>query len=276
MKRICVSIFVSALVVACVTQEEGQLMRHDLDELKADRAKLQAEQESALKRIDAKIAEVSSALDDLNRSARRTGADLGLEVDKAKQAVAELRGLFEETQHKIEANAQSSAATTALVQSMSTAAEAREKRLAAIENALQADQQKRERPPDKDAFYQLALAKLNGGDFAGARAMFEEFAKKWPDASLVPNARYWIGESHYGEKDYANAILGFQSVVKDYPKADKVPDALLKIGMSFAALKQCRNAEPFFEQVLHVYGARSVAKTAKEKLAECKRGHVGG
>ena len=267
-----------ALAGCITTKAEGDKLRADLGQLssdvkaereaaRADREKLKAEQALALQRIDAKIAEVSTAMEDLNRSARRTGADLGLELDKTKEALAQLRGQIEETQHKL-------AADEATFQQSGAAADAREKRLATVEawvKLRQAEVEKEEHPQDKEAFYRLALQRLNDGDYAKARAMFGEFLKRWPDDILAPNANYWIGETFYGEKAWNDAILAFQEVVKKFPKADKVSDALVKIGMSFSAQDQCGNAEPFYEEVLHSYGSRPVARIAKEKLAECKK-----
>ena len=50
--------------------------------------------------------------------------------------------------------------------------------------------------------YERLLALFRDGDLDGARQGFAAFLRDYPNSDLSPNARYWLGESHYGKKDY--------------------------------------------------------------------------
>ncbi len=275
MPRVSTSSRALAVALCCAgcwtTKEEGKKLRAELEQVKAEskaeRERLAAQEAAAIQRIDAKIAEVSTTLDELNRSARRSGADLGVQLDQEREVIARLQGALEETQHKLAGDEQASAAAAAAI-------DAREKRLAALEawvKARQAEIEKEQHPQDRQAIYELALRKVNDGETARGLALFQEFLEKFPKDALAPNAQYWIGEAYYAQGDFANAIMAFQQVLKDHPKADKVPDAYVGIGKSFQAQKKCEKAEPFFEEVVQSYGSRPAARIAKEKLAECKK-----
>lgn len=285
---------------ACwVPIEQGQAMESDLVKLKSDfqgqrreaddaearatreRDKLKADQEAALKKIDLKIREVGDALEALNRAARKTGADLGVELEQALTEVARLRGLVEEAQAR--SGALETAVTELRSQTETKLTEATE-RLHAYESArksadaeavskeatrLEAEKKKNaERPPTKEGHYGLAKEKLDAGDHLTARTLFSEFLAKWKDDPLAANAQYWLGESFYAEKKYREAIFEFQKVRDLYPKSDKSSDALVKIAFAFAALGLVDDAKLFLEEVGRTYPKSNAAKLAKEKLAE--------
>ena len=62
----------------------------------------------------------------------------------------------------------------------------------------------------------------------GSREEFSSFLTEYPNSELAPNARYWLGESHYGKRDYKQAIDSYDRVELDYPQSEKVPAAILK------------------------------------------------
>ncbi|HEY6085305.1 MAG TPA: tetratricopeptide repeat protein, partial [Nitrospira sp.] len=76
--------------------------------------------------------------------------------------------------------------------------------------------------PDK-VEYERLLGSFRDGDLEGARQGFAAFLSQYPNSDLAPNARYWLGESHYGKKDYKQAIDAYDRVELDYPQSEKVP-----------------------------------------------------
>ena len=264
MRRIAL-IAVLTLSAACVTtRQEGEDMRKRIDSLEktvkeqneaaaSDRQKLAKEQQQRLQQLQ-------EALDGLNRAARKSGADLGVDLEKAQNDLAQIRGTLEVLGHRLDV--------------LETQNAERDKKIDANTQAVlqkQKEAQAAAHPTDKLGLYSLARQKLEAGDGPGARQLFGDFLQRYKTDELAPNARYWIGESLYGEGRYNDAIVEFQKVIKEYKNSDKVPDALLKIGMSFQAQKDCKNALLFYEEVTQAHKGTGAAKIAKEKQGECKK-----
>jgi tol-pal system protein YbgF len=255
-------------------KSEFASQRKDLNDEMArgerEREKFRTEQDAAIKRIDDKVQEVSSTMEGLNKSARKTGADLGVELEAAQKEIARLRGVIEESQAKAGSLEQS---FTAYREEMQARLLASENRLAELEAGRKPGDAKKptERPATKEAFLAFAQKKLEAGEYAEARALFWEYQEKWKNDAQTATAQFGIGESYYAEKKYREAGVEFQKVRDQFPKSDKAPDALLKVGLSFAELNLKDEAKLFLEELLRTYPKASAAKTAKEKLAELAR-----
>ncbi|MGA8752095.1 tol-pal system protein YbgF [Candidatus Deferrimicrobium sp.] len=154
-----------------------------------------------------------------------------------------------------------------------------EKRLAALEDrigklaaapaAAPAPESPREwKSPEE--MYEVAVGQVKGGNPKKGRETLSDFASRYPDHKLIPNALYWKGEALYAEKDFENAILTFQDVVDRYPRGEKAPDAMYKQGLSFLALKDGKNARILLDLVQKKYPKSKAAEMAKKKLKEIR------
>jgi tol-pal system protein YbgF len=247
---------------ACVTTaQEGEQMRQDIAALRTDlkkeidtataeRTKLAAEQQQRGKALQ-------DALDQLSRASRKSGADLAVDLEKAQNDVATLRGQIEVLQHRLDA--------------LEKQTQEQQKALDAANQFMAQRQKELEHPTDRGALYNLARQKLDAGQTAQARGLFQDFLNRFPKDELAANAQYWLAESYYGEKKWNDAIVEFQKVLKEHKGSDKVPDALLKIGMSFQSQGDCQNALLFYEEVLQSHKTAPAAKTAKERAAACRK-----
>jgi tol-pal system protein YbgF len=121
-----------------------------------------------------------------------------------------------------------------------------------------------------DTLYLKGLETFKTGDMAGARTLLTQFVEKNVNHELVPNARYWIGETYYGEKNYEQAILEFQEVVKQYPKKEKAPAAMLKQALSFKALKDLKSTQYLLKRLITDYPKSEEAKKAKVLIKQFK------
>ena len=119
-----------------------------------------------------------------------------------------------------------------------------------------------------EEMYEVAVGQVKGGNPKKGRETLSDFAAKYPDHKLIPNALYWKGEAFYAEKDYENAILTFQDVVDRYPQGEKAPDAMYKQGLSFLSLKDTKNARILLDLVPKKYPKSKAAEMAKKKLKE--------
>ncbi len=95
---------------------------------------------------------------------------------------------------------------------------------------------------DPERQYNDAFALLQKRDFPAAEKALADFIRNNPDHRLLPNAQYWLGETHYARNDFRSAAVAFAEGYQAYPKANKAPDSLFKLGQSLAALNQNEDA----------------------------------
>jgi tol-pal system protein YbgF len=254
MKRL---LLVALLSTACVTTaQEGEQMRQDIAALRAELKKEVDATAADRQKEQQRAKALQDALDQLSRAARKSGADLAVDVEKSQNDIAALRGQLEVVQHRLEALEKSS--------------HEQQKALDAANQFVAQQKKEQERPTDRGALYNLARQRLDQGQPARSRELFQDFLNRYPKDELAANAQYWLGETYYAEKKWNDAIVEFQKVLKEHKGSEKVPDALVKIGMSFQAQGDCQNALLFFDEVGQAHKAAPAAKTARDHAAECR------
>lgn len=255
--------------------DRGRTLEARLEKIDATQAQLQAELkqtreqlDATLPRIDEKIAEVSKALQGLDTASRRTGADIGIQLQKTVEDLAQLRGQVETYLYKIGELESALAKTT----------DETDKKLAALkgdEALKEAEARKKaeelKRPTDKKEFLALAQDKAKGGDVAVARQLFAEFLKKWPKDALAAEAHYGLGETYYAEDKCREALFEYGKLLQDYPKADSTPEAYLRSSDCFKKLKMAEESRLALEELVKGYPKSEAAKTAKTRLAELEK-----
>lgn len=248
--------------------DRGRALEAKVDRLGAETAQLQAELKEAreqlgatLPKIDEKVAEVTKALQGLDTAARRKDADIGIQLQKSVEDLAQLRGQVETYLHKIT--------------ELETALGEQDKKLVAFQGAeavKEAEAKKKaeelQRPADKKEFLALAQDKAKAGDVALARQLFNEFLKKWSRDPLVADAHYGLGETYFTEARCREALFEYGKVVQDFPKASTAPDAYLRSSECFSKLKMKDESRLALEELVKSYPKSAAAKTAKERLAE--------
>lgn len=130
--------------------------------------------------------------------------------------------------------------------------------------------QPKETPVTPDALYMKGLETFKAGDLPAAREQFTTFIEQNPKHDLVANARYWIGETLYGEKNYEAAIVAFQDVIANYPKQPKVSAAMLKQARAFKAINDPKSARYVLKKLIETYPKSDEAKKARDFLKEIK------
>lgn len=263
-------------VAACwVPVERGRQMEERIGRVEDENrlAVKQLEEQRAVLRervaeADKKIAEVQKKLDELNQAARRTGADLAVEVDKLREEVARLRGSSEESQHRIETVGQALDKLRSDVDG----------RFAALKGsgALEEYEAKRKieqlpKAADKAALFTQAQEQERAGEKVVARELYEEYTRRHPADPRAADAWFRIGELHLGAGRHREAVMAYGKVAEGFPRSDKVPDAKLRAGESMVALGLPDDAKAIFEEVVKQYPKTTAAQRARTRLAELKK-----
>ncbi len=97
--------------------------------------------------------------------------------------------------------------------------------------------------------YEHSFAALKAENFTEAQEGFEKFVAEYPENDLTPNAKYWLGETHYVQGKFDKAAKAFAQGFQKYPKSTKAPDNLLKLGLSLAGMGKVKEACVALSQV---------------------------
>ncbi|MBN1209086.1 MAG: tetratricopeptide repeat protein [Myxococcaceae bacterium] len=252
--------------------DRGRAIEAKVDRLSADNTRLseelkQAREELAatLPRIDTKVGEVTRALEGLDKAARRNDADIGIQLQKTVEDLAQLRGQVETYLYKI------GELETALGK---LTAEAEKKLLAqqGAEAVKEAEARKQaealQRPTDKKEFLALAQQKAKARELPLARQLYSEFMKKWSKDALMGEAHFGMGETYFTEDKCREALFEYGKVIQDHPKTPSAPAAYLRSSDCFAKLKMKEESRLALEELVKSFPKSDAAKTAKTRIAE--------
>jgi tol-pal system protein YbgF len=207
--------------------------------------------------------------------------DLAGQIEALRGDIAKLRGQLEVATNQIEvADKRQKDLYLDIDTRIRRVEEANEKSAAAAAAAAaagtQAGQPGAPSPDSQQAgemrAYQAALDQFKLGNYPLAVSAMQGFLVTYPSSSLAPNAQYWIGMAHSGQRDYKNAIAAQRKLLASWPESEKAPDALLSIASSQETMGDRRNAQKTLEEVIQRYPKSSAAQSAKQRLAASKKG----
>lgn len=272
MRRLALIALPLALSGCFYPADRGRALEARIEKTEATQAELQAELkrtheqlDATLPRIDEKISEVTKALQSLDTASRRTGADIGVQLQKTVEDLSQLRGQVETYLYKIGELETALAKTNEETDKKLTALQG-EQAMKEAEARKKAEELKR--PTDKKEFLALAQEKAKGGDTALARQLYNEFLKKWPKDALAADAHFGLGETYFKEDKCREALAEYGKLVQDYPKSDATPDAYLRSSDCFKQLKMQEESRLALEELVKGFPKTEAAKTAKARLTE--------
>jgi tol-pal system protein YbgF len=260
--------------------DRGRVLESRFEKLDAQTTQLQEELRqtreelaATLPRIDEKIAEVTQALENLDKASRRTGADIGVQMQKTVEDLSELRGQVETYLHKISELESAIARMDEESQKRQLALKG-EDALKEVEARKKAEELKR--PTDKKAFLELAQAKSKDGEVALARQLYTEFLKKWPKDALTGEAHFGLGETYFAEDKCREALFEYGKVLQEYTKAASAPEAYLRSSDCFKKLKMKEESRLALEELVKSHPKSEAAKAAKARLEELDKANKKG
>lgn len=255
-----------------VPLERGRMMEARLDQLESTQSehgrRIDEQQKALQGRIaaaDRKIAEVQHKIDELNQAARRSGADLGVQLSRLSDDVTKLRGEQEVTRHELTELDRSDAAYRAKT----------DRRFAGLQGKGALDevlaQERLDTLPkadDKPAFLALAQKTEAEGDRSVARALYDEYVKRFPNDPGAPEAAFRSGELSSGQKRWRDALVAYGWIYEHAPRSERLPDAMLGMGNAMLELDDLKKDAPVVLRELVAKFPKSAAATkARDRLA---------
>jgi tol-pal system protein YbgF len=271
--RLLLAALAAAGLAGCwVPIERGRLMEARIQKLEVqgvEQKRTLDEQREVVRervaKVDQKIQEVQTKIDELNQAARRSGADLGVQLNRLQDEFARVKGDLEVAQHKL---AEVEKGIAALDQKT-------EGRFAALKGAGALDEfEARQRMAslprgdEKGALFAAAQKAEKDGDGGVAREMYEEYARKWPSDARTAEARFRSGQLSFGQKRWREALLAYGKVAEDFPRSDLAPDAMLGAADSMLKLEMADDAKAVLQQLVSKYPKSKAASAARKRLAE--------
>lgn len=259
---------------ACwVPLERGEIMDSRLDKLEATtdaQAKRIDEQERLIKdrvaAVDRKIAEAQQKIDELNQAARRSGADLGVAVTRIQDDLAKAKGDLEVEQHKL----------GELQKQLADLQQGTDARFAALRGRGALDEAEAKqlieslpRQEDKAAFLNLAQQQEQKNNPGVARAVYDEYVRRFPNDASAPAAAIRAGDLAAGQGRWKESFVAYGWVYKNAPRSDRAPDAMLGMATAMLQLDELKDDAPaMLKEIVQKYPLSAAAAKAKAKLAE--------
>ena len=218
-----------------------------------------------VEKMDQKIREAQTKIDELNQAAKRSGADLGVTLSRLQDEFARVKGDLEVAQHRLaeidkavnSVRSDTDARFTALRgQGAMDAYEARQK-IAALK-----------KPDDKAAVYALARDQEEKGEKGIAREVYEEYVRKWPSDPKAADAGYRAGELLFAQGRFRDALLAYGRIAEDFPRSDRAPPAMLGAAESMVRLEMKSDAISVLGQLVERYPKTDAAAKARARLKE--------
>ena len=255
----------SSLTACWVPIERGRQMEARLQRLEVQGVEQQRTLDDRVARADEKIREVQAKIDELNKAARRSGADLGVQLGRLAEELARVKGELEVARHDLDV----------LQKSVAAGEEKTDARFAALKgagalDAFEAKQKLSELPKGDDKGALLALAKKEdqAGNGGVARELYEEYARRYASDPRSAEALFRAGEISFDQKRWREALLSYGKVAEQFPRAELAPDAMLGAAESMLRLEMRDDAKAVLEQLVERYPKAKAAAKAKERLAE--------
>jgi TolA-binding protein len=255
--------------------DRGRLLENKVDQLAANDTEIikklnQTDEKvtGTLPKVEQKLGEMTKAMEGLDKASRRSDADIGVQLQKALEDVAQLRGQVETYLHRIDS----------LEQNLKALQESTDKRLGELtdkEAAKQAEAQARadalKKPTTAKEMLDLADEKAKAGDRSLARQLYAELLRKWPKDALAGQSEFGLAETYYADNKCEDALSHYGTVIKEHAKTPVVPDALLHASDCFRKLKMTDASRDALNELIKNHPKSDAAKTAKTKLAELEK-----
>ncbi len=268
-KGIVLLILLVSSLLGCAPQAEFVKLQDDLSTVTRKQNQLQ----QRIEVVEGYLKERTTTSQKGQQDIHRIVADLGVKIDQLSTDLQIIQGKLEENNHRISELSQRLDDQAYKIKELSAKVAAAEgKPAGALEKAAAppAPQEKGKTGQNPSDVYNRAYQDYVNGNYDLALTGFQAYLAEFPDATLAPNAQYWIGECYYGKQEYKKAIDALDKVSANYPKSEKISAATLKAGFAYLELKDKAKAKAYLKKVVDQFPNSKEASLAKGKLATIK------
>lgn len=283
MKRALVAgslwIALAGLASGCMTtREEGDALRRDMQELKAEVAQAQRQLSDGRTREKGRVDELARRVAELEQTLttlRQADADAGVQLSKAIAELQVLRGDIEQARHEL---GETTKTVASILERPPVSVAAAEKAPKVEDAGKPTNIAGVEVPAEAKPHYDFAKKLFDDKKYGEAADAFDLFLArhKADSPDLIDNAAFWKAESMFAQAGAMNdakakestlkqVILAYQ-VVLDDAKSEKRDSALYKIGICFEQLGFKEEAAVFYNELIEKHPKSSLVQDAKKRL----------
>jgi tol-pal system protein YbgF len=196
-------------------------------------------------------------------------ADLAAEIDALRDAIAQLEGRLEVSEHQSQTALQEARAARLDAATLGAPAGGENPAGGADPHAAPGEAGGAPQSASMELrSYREAYNTWRTGDYGGCIDRFREFLQTYPTSDYADDASYWMADCYFKQGDYQTAILRFDDVASRYPTSEKAPDALYRQGEALLRLgpRYGKAARKAFERVINEYPNSPRAEQAERQL----------
>lgn len=263
----------SPLLLALAVSLSGCVPVWTGDEMRADIAAIQAEQQASKENFSAEkermtemiasarkdVSELKEIMAEARALLQRNNADLGVEVQNNREGLSEISGRIEELEFKIKR----------LEQDLELFKEDVDLRFEGSGVAAQL-------PQEAEPLFAQGKRDYDAGKFRPARKAFEQYMKSFASGQHAAQAQFLLGMTYFRESQWVTSVFEFQKVVKSYEDSAQVADASYHIGVALMKMGRCDQAGAWFDLLLDEYGSSKWVGEARQHKSDIKSGKCGG
>ena len=235
---------------------EDDEARKRVDRLRSEVADNQRKVEERLKQLDAAVS---------NATDRSVLIDMSSQLEGLRNEMARMRGQLEVLANQVEtADKRQKDLYLDIDTRLRKLEQSREQAAASSDKPAAAEA---EASPAEAKAYQAALDQFKLGNYPLAVSAMQGFMVTYPNSSLAPNAQYWIGMAHSGQRDYKSAIAAQRKLLAAWPDNPKAPDAMLSIASAQETMGAKGEAQKTLQELIARYPGSSASVSARQRLA---------
>ena len=124
--------------------------------------------------------------------------------------------------------------------------------------------------PSEKAEFEKAMAFFRQADFPAAQTALSSFMLRYGTSAYVPSALFWLGNAQYANKAYKESMANFQKLLSMAPNHPRAAEAMLAISNVQIELKDTKAARKTLEDLIARYPQAETASTARERLSRLR------
>ncbi|QDG49259.1 tetratricopeptide repeat protein [Persicimonas caeni] len=254
-------LLLASVGTGCVPMWTGDEMQQEIEAIKAEQNAMQENYDAEKTKLTEMIAsarqdvvELKDVLKEARALLQRNNADLGVEIQKTREEMSELRGQIEQMEFKL----------AKLEQDLKLFKEDVDLRFADGSMSL---------PEEAVPLFEHGKKAYDAGKYRDARKAFEKFGEKFATHGKAAEAQYLLGMTFFNENQWVTSVFEFQKVVEKHGKSTRVDDATYHIGAALMKMGRCEQAKQWFQLVVDDYGNSEWASEARQKINAVKSGN---